>query len=111
MNYREARAVFLETSYAHQAAWGRSGRKEDAKNTFEHQSIEALNAEVAECGPKLGTPAWYTAKDGKHTPDDCIAVLVHDEAAYERFIPSSMTMEQFQNLLTEEIFGFPGEDE
>ncbi len=111
MNYQEARIVFLENMNALLAAWGRKGREEDLIGKVEHQSIEALYEEIWEDGPKLGSPEWYELQDYEtKIPEDCVAVLVHDIASYELFIPSSMTMEEFQEILTSEVLGFPAED-
>lgn len=109
MNYLEARAVFLETAYAHQAAWARSGRKEDQEGKFAHQSIERLYEEVMEDGPKLATPEWFSANYDKPVPENCIAVLVHDIGSEPRMIDASMTMDEFCELLSD-YFGFPAED-
>ncbi len=109
MHYQEARVAYLETFAAWNAAWLRSGRKEDSLGKFEHQSIEKLHEELAENGPKLGTPEYHLMENGKGAPDDCIAVLTHDYLEF--FVPSKMSMTELQTYLIEEVFSFPPEED
>ena len=65
---------------------------------------------------QLGTPDWYVtyakaeglpALDEEYLPElpeECMAVLIFQEASYVEFIKNDLTSTEFKELLSSEIF-------